>query len=119
MKKFIPLIFGLMMLLGAFGHVAYPEMYSPLIPSFIPEFIAHWFSTIAELGVGIALLLPKYRKYGGLGLMILMILFLPIHVWDFLKEAPFIGSKTTATFRLLAQFLMIYTGWWIYRKSEN
>ncbi len=106
------------MLLGAVGHVASPEMYAPLIPSFIPEFMAHLFSTVAELGVGIALLVPKYRKYGGLGFMVLMVIFLPIHIWDLLKEEPFMGSKTAATGRLVAQFLMIYTGWWIYKKHE-
>jgi uncharacterized membrane protein len=119
MKKIISVIFAIIMLLGAVGHVVSPEMYAPLIPSFIPEFIAHLFSIVSELGVGIALLVPKYRKYGGLGFMILMVIFLPIHVWDLLREEPFIGSKTIAVVRLFAQFLMIYTGWWIYKKYEN
>ena len=47
------------MIIGAVGHVASPEMYSALIPSFIPEFIAHLFAMITELGIGIALIIPK------------------------------------------------------------
>ena len=107
------------MILGAVGHVVSPEVYSPLIPSFIPEFTAHLFSIITELGIGVALIISKFRKYGGLAFMILMIIFLPIHVWDMLKEEPFIGTKTIALVRVAVQFVMIYAGWWIYKKYNN
>ena len=93
MKKIISILIATVMILGAVGHVAYPEMYSVLIPSFIPEFTAHLFAIIAEVAIGLALIIPKFRKYGGLAFMILMIIFLPIHVWDMLKEEPFIGTK--------------------------
>jgi uncharacterized membrane protein len=94
-------------------------MYSALIPSFIPEFTAHLFALIAELTIGLALIIPKFRKYGGLAFMILMIIFLPIHVWDMLKEEPFIGTKTIALVRIAVQVVLIYVGWWIYKKYKN
>jgi uncharacterized membrane protein len=119
MKKIILIFIATAMILGAVGHVAYPEMYSALIPSFIPEFIAHLFAIIAEVAIGLALIIPKFRKYGGLGFMILMIIFLPIHAWDMLKEEHFIGTKTIALVRIAVQGVMIYAGWWIYKKYKN
>lgn len=119
MKKVIPIFIAIAMILGGIGHIASPEMYAALIPSFIPEFIAHLFATIAEVAIGLALIIPKFRKYGGIAFMILMIIFLPIHVWDMLKEEPFIGTKTIAFVRIAVQVVMIYGGWWIYKKYKN
>jgi len=119
MKKIISIFIAVVMILGAIGHVAFPELYSALIPSFISEFIAHLLAMITELGIGIALLIPKYRKYGGLAFMILMIIFLPIHIWDMFKEDPFIGTKTIAFVRIALQVVMIYGGLWIYKKHKN
>ena len=119
MKKTTSIFIATAMILGAVGHFAYPEKYSALIPSFIPEFIAHLFAIIAEVAISFALIIPKFRKYGGLAFMILMIIFLPIHVWDILKEEPFIGTKTIALVRLAVQVVMIYAGWWLYKKYKN
>ena len=106
------------MIFGASGHVFTPEMYTELTPSFIPEFVANLLAAIAEAAVGLALITPQFRKYGGLAFMGLMIAFLPIHIWDMLKDAPFIGTKTVAMVRIAIQLLMIYAGWWIYKKHE-
>ena len=51
--------------------------------------------------------------------MILMIIFLPIHIWDMFKEDPFIGTKTIAFVRIALQVVMIYGGLWIYKKHKN
>lgn len=110
----IVFILAFLMLAGAFNHLYAPEAYNQFIPEFFPYTLAHILSAIAEAAIGIALLIPKYRKWGGLGFFILMIAFLPIHIWDFTKEIPAIGSETTAIIRIGIQFLFIATGWWIY-----
>ena len=63
------------MLAGAFNHLYDPESYKEFIPEFFPETRAHIVSAIAEATIGIALLTPKYRKWGSIGLFILMIAF--------------------------------------------
>jgi len=118
MKKVLPIVLGILMVFGAFGHIAVPEQYAPMIPSFISETLAHLFATVAEGAIGIALLIPKYRKWGGLGFFALMIIFLPIHIWDVLRESPAAGSALAAWIRLGVQFLFIYAGWWIKGKYE-
>ncbi len=82
MKKILPLLLGVVMLLSAVAHILYPEFYKAMIPSLIPEQLANISASISEFLVGIALLIPKYRKVGGLGFSILMLAFLPLHTWD-------------------------------------
>jgi uncharacterized membrane protein len=108
-------ILAFLMLSGAFNHLYAPETYKEFIPEFFPVTLAHILSAIAEAAIGIALLIPKYRKWGGLGFFLLMIAFLPIHIWDITKDVPAIGSKTAATIRIAVQFLFIAAGWWIYK----
>ena len=60
------LILAFLMLAGAFNHLYAPETYKEFIPDFFSETLAHILSAIAEAAIGIALLVPKYRKWGGL-----------------------------------------------------
>ncbi|MEM8523817.1 MAG: MauE/DoxX family redox-associated membrane protein [Bacteroidota bacterium] len=118
MKHILPLLLAALMLFGAVNHIIKPEFYVAMIPEFIPESFANISSAIVEAVIGIALIIPKYRKWGGLGFFLLMIAFLPIHIWDFSKEEPAIGSKNAAIIRLLVQFVFIYLGWRIWKKYE-
>lgn len=119
LKLVIVFLLAFLMLLGSFNHIYAPETYAAFIPEFISENLANILSTVAEAIVGIALIIPKYRKWGGLGFCLLMIVFLPIHIWDVTKEIPAIGSKTAAGIRLGIQFLLIAAGWWIYKTSPE
>ncbi len=118
-RLILVVLFALLMLFGAFNHIYAPEAYAPFIPEFINQDFANISSAIAEAVVGITLLIPKYRKWGGLGFALLMVAFLPIHVWDLLKESPGIGSKMAAGIRLAIQFLLIAGGWWIYTAESK
>ncbi|MCP4520703.1 MAG: hypothetical protein GY827_03240 [Cytophagales bacterium] len=117
LKKVLSIIFGVLLILGGIGHIASPEFYSPMIPSFIPEWLANALAAISELIIGALLLLPKYRKQGWLLFMLLMIAFLPIHIWDAFKETPVIGPHPIPTIRIVFQFVFIFLGWKFSRKE--
>ena len=106
------------MIAGAIGHMVSPEIYAPMIPSNIPEMMANSLAAIAEAAVGLALFIPKTKNKGGFGFMVLMIAFMPIHVWDALQDVPVVGSTAIAIVRIFIQLLLIYTGWWIYKLPE-
>ncbi len=121
MKIFLTILsflFAAILLLSAVMHVFQPETYAPLIPPFIPASLANILATITEAAVGIALIIPKYRKWGGLGFTILMIAFLPLHVWDVFRETPAMGSQTTAIIRVVIQFVLIFLGGLIWKRSS-
>lgn len=117
MKNLVVYLLAFMMLAGAVAHLAVPQFYAPLIPEFIPVALANILSTIVEGAIGIALLVPKYRKWGGLGFLLLMIAFLPLHIWDLTKSVPMVGSKGAAIFRLFMQFVLMYGGYWVWQKD--
>jgi uncharacterized membrane protein len=110
-KKVIGFVMAFMLIAGAAGHFFAPEAYVGFIPEFIPEKLANWGSGIVELGLGIAILIPKYRKKALLGTSVLMVLFLPFHVVDAFRENPVIGTKAVAVLRVFIQFLLIYLPW--------
>ena len=118
MKKILPYVFAVIMLLSAVGHLVTPESYAPMIPEFIPENVANILAAIVEGVVGLALVVPKYRATGALCFSLLMIAFLPIHIWDLFKENPAIGPQPAPTIRLIIQFLFIYGGWWLFKKHK-
>lgn len=117
-QNILAYLFGIILILGAVNHVIHPEFYTPVIPNFIPENVANILSAIAEAVIGIMLFIPKYRKLGALGFAILMIIFLPIHIWDYTKEVPAVGGKTIAMIRLVIQLFFIGAGWWIYKERK-
>ncbi|MEM0995735.1 MAG: hypothetical protein AAGN35_01590 [Bacteroidota bacterium] len=115
MKKVLPYIFAFIMIAGGIGHIVAPDFYAPLIPDFIPDLLANVLSAIAELGIGVLLLIPKYRHWGGLGFALLMIGFLPLHIWELFREEPVVGPPPAPIIRLVIQLVLIYAGWWLYR----
>ncbi|HKK74764.1 MAG TPA: hypothetical protein VJ953_06820 [Saprospiraceae bacterium] len=117
-KKILPYLLAALMLLGAYGHIANPDFYGPMVPAFIPLDIANWISVVVEAAIGIGLIIPSTRKMAARGFFILMIVFLPIHIWDVIQETPVVGSRRAALIRLLVQFLLIYAGWYVQRSSQ-
>ncbi len=118
MRKVLPLLLAALLLFSAAGHLFSPSFYEAMIPPFIPAMLANVLAAVVEAAIGVALIWPKYRKWGGLGFALLMVAFLPIHIWDLVREEPAVGSTLAAAIRLVVQFLLIYAGWWIWEKYK-
>ena len=89
-------------------HFMKPEFYEPFVPSFLPlKMLIIYASGALELVFGLLLLMPKYAKLGATGILLLLLIFLPVHIWDVFAEAPAIGSQKAAYIRLPFQFLFI------------
>ena len=114
----LSILYAIIMLGGAVGHVASPEFYAPLVPPPIPLWFANVSSTIVEAAIGVMLLVPKTRRLGAIGFTLLMLAFVPIHVWDALKDQPAVGSHTAAAVRLVVQALFITGGVWLARRLD-
>lgn len=115
-KRIISYVLGVMLILSGIGHIITPEAYSAFIPDFIPETFANIAAAIAELALGIGIFIPKYRKPALLGVVLLMIAFLPLHIVDLFKDEPAIGSQTAAIVRVPIQFVLIYLAWFAQKK---
>ncbi|MEM7575727.1 MAG: hypothetical protein AAF433_22680 [Bacteroidota bacterium] len=109
-------VFAVFLLFAGANHFIRPGFYEPFMPDWMPKDLANQASGLVEIIIGILLLLPAQRFLGLWGALLLMILFLPIHVLDLLKDTPAIGSKQLALIRLLLQFLLIAWLVWELRK---
>lgn len=110
-KKIIGIVLALFMLLGGVAHFLTPETYFPMIPDFLPKSPVNILAGLVELVLGVGVFIPSLRKKALLGICALMIVFLPIHIWDYLKEEPAIGTKAVALVRIGVQFLLIFLPW--------
>ncbi|MDN3658693.1 hypothetical protein QWZ08_23825 [Ferruginibacter paludis] len=81
-KKISLVILTVFFLLAGFNHFWHPEDYYGLIPPYIP---AHRFinmaSGVLEILLGILLVFPGTRKPGAFGIIFLLILFIPAHIY--------------------------------------
>lgn len=106
--KILRVLLALFLIYAGTQHFVKPGFYEPFVPSFLPGKTAIVYASgVVELFLGILLLVPKYTKLAATGIIILMLVFLPIHVWDVFSETPSIGSHQAALVRLPVQFLFI------------
>lgn len=108
----VRVLFAIFMTYGGVQHFVKPDFYIPFVPSFLPFTTAIIYASgILEILLGIMLIIPKYSKHGAFGILLLMLIFLPIHVWDVFSATPAIGSHQAALIRLPVQFLFIFLAW--------
>ena len=119
MVKALSVLFGIILLVGAVGHIVSPEFYTGFIPEPSPEALANGFAVVVEAAIGIGLFIPRLRARAGLAFAVLMIGFMPLHIWDALKEAPAVGSHAAAAIRLVVQVLFIAGGVAIFRARSQ
>jgi uncharacterized membrane protein len=116
LKLGLTFLFGAFMIFGGINHFRHPAMYLPFIPDFLPQQLVNQAIGILEIVLGIGVFIPQFRQKASFGIFILMIIFLPLHVWDVFRDNPAIGSHQVALIRLPMQFLLIFVGWYISRK---
>ena len=115
----LKILLAVFLIYGGFNHFNNPEFYNGFIPDFLPKLAVNYISGIIELLLGIGLFIKGNEKKSAFGIFLLMIAFMPIHIWDAFKEIPAIGSKTTAYIRIAVQFLFIGWGYIIYKNESN
>ena len=117
LKLGLTFLFGAFMIFGGVNHFLKPEMYYPFIPDFLPQSFITLASGVLEIILGIGAFIPATRPKATMGIFILMIIFLPLHIWDVFKEHPAIGSHLAAIIRVPVQFLFIFITWYISKKN--
>ena len=118
--KILQVILSLFLIYAGVQHFLKPAFYEPFVPAFLPAktFIVY-LSGIVEIALGVLLFIPKYTKRAATGVIILMLIFLPVHVWDVFSDTPAIGSHDAALIRLPFQFLFIAWAYGIRRFAKN
>jgi uncharacterized membrane protein len=109
--------FAILFVAGGLNHILNPKFYNHFIPAGLPKLAVNYASGITEILLGVGVLFVETRYWSALGILILMIAFLPLHVIDLFRERPAIGSRTLAIIRLPVQFLLIWGAWWLMKQD--
>ncbi|MEZ4777670.1 MAG: hypothetical protein R3D00_31135 [Bacteroidia bacterium] len=116
LKLILTIVFGGFMIFAGIMHFVNPDIYMAFIPDFLPEKLINILAGIAEIAAGAAACIPRFRKWGTLAILVMMVAFLPLHIWDVFKEVPAVGTHEAALIRLPIQFVLILWAWYIYKK---
>ena len=115
----LKIIFGLFFSYAGIMHFMKPQFFKHFIPSFLPKLAMNYIFGGIEIALGVALFFTQTDKEAAAGIFILMLLFLPIHIWDVFSETPAIGSHNAALIRLPIQFLLIFIAWKVVKNDVS
>ncbi|MGJ8733214.1 MAG: DoxX family protein [Cellulophaga sp.] len=112
----LKVLLALFMIYAGLQHFVKPDFYNPFVPDVLvfKTFIIYA-SGILEVSLGVLLLVPKFAKKAAFLIFILMLVFLPIHVWDVFSSTPAIGSHQAALIRLPIQLVLIALSYKLYK----
>ena len=113
----LKIIFAVFFIYAGIMHFIKPAFFKHFIPNEFPKLTVNYIVGVIEFGLGLGLFFPQVVSYSAYGIFILLIVFLPIHVWDATKKRPAIGSKIFAYIRIPLQFLLMYGAYLIYQDS--
>jgi uncharacterized membrane protein len=111
------IIFGILFCFAGIMHLIKPKKFKNLIPEFLPKLAINYIVGILEFILGFSIFFPSMVKNAAVGIFILLLILLPIHIWDATKIRPAIGSKKIAFLRIPLQFLLLYGAYIIYQNS--
>jgi uncharacterized membrane protein len=98
-------------------HLARPDFYLPMMPPYLPwHFALVIISGLAEIVLGIAVLVPALRAAAAWGVIALLIAVFPANVHIALHDVPVFGAAHGAGalnwVRLPIQGVLILWAWW-------
>ena len=113
----LKIIFACFFIYAGIMHFIKPKFFTHFIPKGLPKLTVNYVTGSLEFILGIGLFFSSVTHLAALGIFILLLLFLPIHIWDVTKLKPAIGSKKLAFIRIPIQFILMYGAYLLYQNS--
>ena len=118
-KSFLIIISSIFYVIVGIKHFIEPEYFLNIVPPYLPYHIELvYMSGLFEILFGLLILFPKYRYYGAIGLVLLLVAVFPANIYlAQSKEAQeAIGAtQEIATWRLPIQGVLIWIAYYIRR----
>ena len=116
-KSFLIIISSIFYVIVGIKHFIDPEYFLSIVPPYLPYHLELvYISGLFEVLFGLLILLPKYRYYGAIGLILLLLAVFPANIYlAQSKEAQeAIGAtQQIATWRLPIQGVLIWIAFYI------
>jgi uncharacterized membrane protein len=110
---------GLALVIAGFNHFRNPDFYVRLIPAYLPlPYALNAISGILEVVLGGGLLIRRTRRAAALGIVLLLLAFLPVHVQPLIvgecmtPEGPCLPMWAWTVRLVLIHPLLIAWAWW-------
>lgn len=121
-KRALLFVMSAFYVLAGVNHFRDPGFYLPMMPGYLPwhaELVA--LSGAAEIGLGLALLVPRWRRLAAFGVMALLVAVFPANLHVALRDVP-IGGRTEGLgiwnwVRLPLQIPLLAWAWWYARND--
>jgi uncharacterized membrane protein len=116
-KTILLWVMGVFYVVAGTNHFVHPDFYRPMMPAYLPWHEALiWLSGVAEVGLGIAVLIPGWRPAAAWGLILLLIAIFPANIHIALHNVPLAGAAHGAGIwnwvRLPLQAVLVAWAWW-------
>lgn len=114
MKKLSLILMSLLYISAGIYHFINPTFYLKIMPHYIPSHLMMiYLSGAIEIILGIAILIKKFQKTAGWLIILMLIVFIPVHIQMIQDTWISLNIKfITAIVRLPLQFVLIY---WTYK----
>ena len=122
LKKLSLYLMAFLYFLAGVNHFVSPESYIPIIPDYLPNpHLINSLAGIAEIILSIGLLIPKARKVAAWGVVLMLIAFIPSHVYFIQIGSCIEGGICTPEWigwiRLVVIQPLLIAWAWIYTKD--
>tara|TARA_Y100001936_G_scaffold3266_1_gene3058 strand:+ start:826 stop:1200 length:375 start_codon:yes stop_codon:yes gene_type:complete len=116
-KYILIIISSIFYVLVGIKHFIDPNFFLAIVPPYLPYHLELvYISGLFEILFGVMILFPKYRYWGSVGLILLLIAVFPANIYLFqsVEAQKAIGaSQEIATWRLPVQGIFILVAYWI------
>ena len=116
-KYILIIISSIFYVLVGIKHFIDPNFFLAIVPPYLPYHLELvYISGLFEILFGIMILFPKYRYWGSVGLILLLIAVFPANIYLFqsVEAQKAIGAtQEIATWRLPIQGIFILVAYWI------
>jgi uncharacterized membrane protein len=114
---------ALLYIVGGINHFASTPFYLQMMPPYLPAHLAIvYISGVAEVTLGIGLLIPVTRRLAAWGVVALLIAIYPANLYMWTSHMAVGGKPIPTAFhvvRLIAQLLLIYWAWTFARRPRQ
>ena len=116
-KSFLIIISSIFYVIVGIKHFIEPEYFLSIVPRYLPYHLELvYISGLFEILFGLLILFPKYRYYGAIGLILLLVAVFPANIYlAQSKEAQEAlgATQEIATWRLPIQGILIWIAYYI------
>ncbi|MBT8183970.1 MAG: DoxX family protein [Eudoraea sp.] len=107
-------LMAVMYIIAGVFHFIKPKAYLRVMPRYLPNPKTLVFlSGLAEIILGIALVIPVMKVLAIYGILLMLLAFMPVHIYMLTEKNASLGMpKWILLLRIILQFGLMYWAWW-------